>query len=65
MWFIKKNKLSKWLLAVFYLGTAECTAETTAYPTGSHLQMLTCDHISNSDQDYVLLMMIENFHFAK
>lgn len=44
--------------------TAERTAET-AYPTGSHLQMLTHDRISNSDQDYVLLMMIQNFHFAK
>lgn len=45
--------------------TADHTADTTAYPTRSHLQMLTCDHISKSDQPYVLLMTTQNFPFAK
>lgn len=45
--------------------TADHTADTTAYPTRSHLPMLTCDRISKSDQPYVLLMMTQNFPFAK
>lgn len=45
--------------------TAEHSADTTAYHTRLHLQTLTHDHISKSNQRYVLMMMTQNFHFAK
>lgn len=45
--------------------TAECTVDTTAYPTRSHLPILTDDHTSKSDQQYVIVMIIQNFPIEK
>lgn len=67
MWFKKENKLNILIPSgrVSLENPAEYTADTTAYPTRSHLQILTHDHISKSDQHCVIVMITQNFHITK